>query len=69
MINYKVIFNFLGFLLILNAIAMMFGIQFSIYYGDDDIFTLLFSGLAISTIGFITYYLTKDSNKDRMKRE
>ncbi len=69
MINYKVILNFLGFLLILNGIAMMFGIPFSVYYGDDDIFSLLFSGLAISTIGFITYYFTKDSNKDIRKRE
>ena len=37
MINFKVIFNIVGFLLILDGIAMMLGIPFSIYYHDNDI--------------------------------
>ncbi|NOX65987.1 MAG: TrkH family potassium uptake protein [Chlorobi bacterium] len=69
MLNYKVIFNIVGFLLILDGIAMMLGIPFSIYYGDDDILVLLLSGVGTSLIGFILYYLTKSSNKDIRKRE
>jgi len=69
MLNYKVIFNIVGFLLILDGIAMMLGIPFSIYYRDDDILVLLLSGVGTSLIGFILYYLTKSSNKDIRKRE
>ncbi|VAX22578.1 Trk potassium uptake system protein TrkH [hydrothermal vent metagenome] len=69
MLNYKVIFNIVGFLLILDGIAMMLGIPFSIYYGDDDILVLLFSGVGTSLIGFVLYYLTQSSNKDIRKRE
>ncbi len=69
MLNYKVIFNIVGFLLVLDGIAMMLGIPFSIYYGDDDILVLLLSGVGTSLIGFILYYLNKSSNKDIRKRE
>ena len=69
MINSKVIFNFLGFLLILNGFAMMVGIPFSIYYGDNDIPTLVGSGLSIAAVGFIIYWFTRSNNKDIRKRE
>ncbi len=69
MINFKVIFNIVGFLLILDGIAMMLGIPFSIYYNDNDILVLLISGTITSLIGFVMYYFTKGSGKDIRKRE
>ncbi len=69
MINFKVIFNIIGFLLILDGIAMMLGIPFSIYYNDNDILVLLISGTITSLIGFVMYYFTKGSSKDIRKRE
>ena len=69
MLNYKVIINFLGFLLILDGLAMMTGIPFSLYYGDNDIFVLLATGISIALFGFILYYITKEKNKDVTKRE
>ena len=69
MINFKVIFNIVGFLLILDGIAMMLGIPFSIYYNDNDILVLLISGTITSLIGFVMYYFTKGSSKDIRKRE
>ena len=69
MINFKVIFNIIGFLLVLDGIAMLFGIPFSIYYHDNDIFALLISGAGTSLIGFVMYYFTKGSDKELRKRE
>ena len=69
MINFKVIFNIVGFLLILDGIAMMLGIPFSIYYHDNDIIVLLISGTITSLIGFVMYFFTKGSSKDIRKRE
>ena len=35
--NFRVILNIIGFLLILNGIFMMLGIGFSLHYGSDDV--------------------------------
>ena len=59
MINKNVILNFVGFLLILEGIFMLLGIPFSIYYGDDDVFILLFTGISISVLGIILFLMTK----------
>lgn len=69
MINYKVILNFIGFLLILNGLAMMTGISFSLYFGDDDIQVLLLTGSSISILGLLLYYFTKTKGKEISKRE
>ncbi len=71
MINYKVILNFIGFLLIIDGIAMMLGVPFSIYYGDSDVPVLLLTGSGVSISGLILYYFTKNknTNKEITKRE
>lgn len=69
MINYKVILNFIGFLLILDGLAMMIGIPFSLYYGDNDVMVLLLTGSGISVSGFFLYYFTKNTSKEITKRE
>lgn len=69
MLNLKIIFNFIGFVLILNGIFMMLGIPFSLYYGDNDIDVLLGCGAGTSIIGAGLVFLTKDHEKDIRKRE
>ncbi len=69
MINLRVILNFIGFLLILDGIAMMLGIPFSIYYGDNDILVLFATGSIISATGFLLYTFTKRNRGEITKRE
>jgi trk system potassium uptake protein TrkH len=69
MLNFKIIFNFIGFILILNGIFMMLGIPFSLYYGDNDVTVLLGCGLGTSLVGTIIFLLTRDHEKDLRKRE
>jgi len=68
--NYKIIANINGFLIILIGIFMLSGIPFSVYYGTDDIPALLLSGLLTSAIGLIIWLSTrKVENRDIGKRE
>lgn len=49
---------------------MMFGIPFSIYYGDNDIAVLLETGLGTSLFGFSVWFQTRKADKsDLGKRE
>ena len=69
MIKKNVILNFVGFLLILEGLFMLLGIPFSIYFNDDDIYVLLFSGLGTSLIGFLLFLYKKNKDKEIRKRE
>ncbi|MBU2506275.1 MAG: TrkH family potassium uptake protein [Bacteroidetes bacterium] len=69
MLNYKVIFKIIGFLLILDGLFMFAGIPFSLYYNDNDVFTLLACGAGTSLIGLVTFYLTRNTDKEIRKRE
>jgi len=49
---------------------MMFGISFSIYYSEDDIFPLLISGMGTCLIGIIIWYWTRKTDRLELgKRE
>lgn len=68
--NYKFIFNILGFLLILTGVFMLAGIPFSIFYDDSDIQVLLLTGLGTALFGFIIWLFTsKNLEKEFSKRE
>ena len=68
--NYKIVFNIIGFLLILTGLLMLPGISFSMYYGDDDIISLLTSSLITTLSGLTIWYLTKNADKHQLgKRE
>ncbi len=69
MINFKSIFRVISFLMILDGIGMLFGIPFSLYYGDNDVETLLKTGLGISTSGGIIFYFLRNYKKDLRKKE
>lgn len=68
--NFKLVLNILGFLLILTGLFMLAGIPFSLYYNDDDIPVLLLTGLGTALLGFIIWLLTsKNLEKEFSKRE
>ena len=68
--NYKVIINIIGFLLVLTGSLMTTGIPFSIYYGHDDIASLLISAAITVIIGALFLMLTKDADRQQLgKRE
>ncbi|MGD8779619.1 MAG: TrkH family potassium uptake protein [Ignavibacteria bacterium] len=69
MFNYKIILNIVGFLLILDGFFMLLGIPFSVYYGDDDINDLLFTGSSVSVLGGIIKYLTRSYVAELKKRD
>lgn len=47
---------------------MLPGIPFSIYYNDDDIITLLLSGLGISFVGFLLWFFTRSKEFTEIKK-
>lgn len=68
--NYKVILNIIGFLLILTGILMTTGIPFSIYYGHDDIIPLLISSGISLLAGASIWFFTRDADRQQLgKRE
>jgi trk system potassium uptake protein len=67
--NFKIIINILGFLLVLTGGFMMTGIPFSVYYKSDDIPSLLISGGLTALTGFILWFLTRNNDKEIGKRE
>jgi trk system potassium uptake protein TrkH len=69
MLNLKIIFHFVGFLVILEGLFMLLGIPFSYYYGDNDIYVLLFTGLGTSACGLLMWFLTTEHDLELRKRE
>ncbi|NWF49678.1 MAG: TrkH family potassium uptake protein [Ignavibacteriaceae bacterium] len=68
--NFKVVFNIIGFLLILNGLFILTGIGFSIYHQSDDILALLISGVGTFLSGFIIWLATRKSEITELgKRE
>lgn len=69
MIHFKIIFNIIGFLLVLNGIFMLFGLPFSFYYGDEDIISILIaSGINIIS-GAALFLSTRNHNQEVTKRD
>lgn len=68
--NYRIVLNIIGFLLILNGLFILTGIGFSLYYQSDDILALLISGTGTSMIGLIIWLATRKTEITELgKRE
>lgn len=68
--NFRIVIQIIGFLLFLTGIFMLFGIPFSIYYGDSDILALVISGITTSLIGIVMWLVNKKYDKQEIsKRE
>jgi trk system potassium uptake protein TrkH len=68
-INWKIIFHFLGLLLIIEGIFMFAGIPFSLYYCGYKCLSLLYSGLITLFSGGLFWLLTRKAQRSIGKRE
>ena len=68
-LNYKIIFHFLGLLLLFNGGFMLISTLISLIYEDGVTLQLLTAGLTTLGIGAITMYRTRDHRKEMNKRE
>ena len=68
--NFRIVLKIIGFLLMLIGFFMMLGIPFSIYYGGDDIVSLLTSGFGTILIGITLWFVSRvDQETEITKRE
>lgn len=68
-LNYKIIFHFLGLLLLFNGGFILLSSLVSLIYNDGVTRNLLLGGLITSAIGGLVMYRTKDHKKEINKRE
>lgn len=68
-LNYKIIFHFLGLLLLFNGGFMLLSALVSLLYKDGVTFELFLAGIATVIIGVVSMVLTRNHNKEMNKRE
>jgi trk system potassium uptake protein TrkH len=69
-IDLKIIFNLIGLLLFVEGFFMLLGLPFSLYYDEEQVYSLLFSFLITSGSGGLLWFITRKKNKDTInKRE
>ncbi|MCZ6900697.1 MAG: TrkH family potassium uptake protein [Bacteroidetes bacterium] len=66
--NFKVIFNILGLLLMLNGLFMLLCLPVSYYFIDHNWTSLISSGSISIFTGFITWYLTRKSESKELRK-
>ncbi len=68
--NYRVIFNIVGILLVINGAFMLSCLVFSFYYGSSDKLALFGAGAITMGIGAAVFLLTSgNTNKELRKRD
>jgi trk system potassium uptake protein TrkH len=68
--NFKVVIKVISLLLILTGLLMLSGIPFSLFYGDDDIMTLIIAAIITSCTGLLAWISTRKSDDRELgKRE
>ena len=60
MINKKVL-NLIGYVLFFLGISMLFSAAWSYYYSENDLYSILYSSLITSSVGFILIFITQFS--------
>ena len=68
-LNFKIIFNILGVLLIINSIFMLLCLPFSLYHEDGAWDELIKSAVITSGIGLFSFFTTKNHNQHLKKRD
>lgn len=68
-LNYKIIFHFLGLLLLFNGGFMLIATLISLIYNDGVTIELLLSGITILLLGGIVMFNTRNHRKEMNKRE
>ncbi len=67
--NFKIIFRVLGFLLVIEGIAMLLALLVSLIYNENDLHSFLVSSIINIAIGGTMVLSTQKVNKDIGKRE
>lgn len=67
--NFKIIFHFMGLLLLFNGLAMMLSMGVSYYYDDGATSGLLNAAILTIIAGAIVFFLTQNHKKEIKKRE
>ncbi|PTM09727.1 MAG: potassium transporter [Bacteroidetes bacterium] len=68
-LNYKLIFHFLGLLLLFNGGFMLLAALISLIYDDGAAISISYAGLATLILGGLAMLVTKKVNKEMGKRE
>jgi len=68
-LNYKIIFHFLGLLLIFNGGFMLLSALISLIYNDGVTFQIALAGIITFTLGTIAMLYTRKHRKEMNKRE
>ncbi|WP_248723781.1 TrkH family potassium uptake protein [Seonamhaeicola sp. ML3] len=68
-LNYKIIFHFLGLLLLFNGGFMLLSALVSWTYNDGVTLQILMAGVVTIIIGLIGFFVTRDHKKEINKRE
>ena len=68
-LNFKIIFYFLGFLLLINGAFMFLSALLSFLYSDGITVQLTASGFIVSLVGLILLFLNRKHDKLINKRE
>jgi len=69
MINYKIIFNILAKLILIEGIFILISAIFPVFYKEDDLLPLIYSALICFSAGGLFWFLTRNPRKDIGKRE
>ncbi|MXV37387.1 TrkH family potassium uptake protein [Flavobacteriaceae bacterium Ap0902] len=68
-INFRIIINLLGILLLLNSLFMLLCVPISLYFEEDAYKGILYAGLVTAVAGLTAYLSTRKANKNVGKRE
>jgi trk system potassium uptake protein TrkH len=68
-VNYKIIYHFLGLLLLFNGGFMLLSTIISLIYQDGVTFELFLAGIVTLLVGLIVMVFTRDHKKEMNKRE
>ena len=68
-INFKIILNIIGFLLILEGCFMFTGVPFSLYYCGNKCYSLIISGLITLVSGGVLWFFARGAQKIIGRRE
>ncbi len=69
MINYRIVANILGLLLLIEGIFMMLPIPVALIYGEHNALSFLVSGLITATAGGVAWGSTRNAIRTISKQE
>lgn len=67
--NFKIIFNLIGMLMLINALFMLLCVPVALYYGEEIYKSMAFSSLVTASLGATAYFSTKNATKKLNRRD